>query len=280
VCLSIRSYNHTRDPGPLNLVYLSYYLQQLRSYSYLRRRRPRNVWNSLAATLQNLYAFEANRRIVFAKLKSAGLDACRRGVEVNSDSWFGTRSKRVLALWAATLALAATAVAQPRPIDTEKSVMTVRAYKAGVFSALGHDHEIAAPIAGGKVDTAAHTVEIQVKASALKVHDPNVSDKDRAEIQRTMLGPEVLDAAGHPEIVFRSTNAAPGEAASWTINGNLTLHGQTRPVTVKVKEAGGHYVGTAQLKQTEFGITPVKVAGGTIRVKDEIRIEFDIQLTQ
>src|ERR1700721_1084214 len=97
------------------------------------------------------------------------------GVEVNSDCRFGTRSKRVLALWAVTLALAATAVAQPRPIDTEKSVMTVRAYKAGVFSALGHDHEIAAPIAGGKVDTAAHTVEIQVKASALKVHDPNVS---------------------------------------------------------------------------------------------------------
>ena len=156
--------------------------------------------------------------------------------------------------------------------------MTVRVYKAGVFSALGHDHEIAAPIAGGTVDSAAHTVEIRVKAGALKVRDPNVSDKDRAQIQSTMLGSEVLDAASNPEIVFRSTTAAPGGAASWTVNGNLTLHGQTRPVTVEVKEAGGHYAGTCRLKQTEFGIVPIKAAGGTIRVKDEILIEFDIQL--
>jgi polyisoprenoid-binding protein YceI len=176
------------------------------------------------------------------------------------------------------VACAATAGAQPHSIDTAKSVLTVRVYKSGVFSALGHDHEIAAPITGGTVDTAAHTVEISVKAGALQVRDPNVADKDRAEIQAKMLGPDVLDAAGDPEIVFRSTTAVPGGAGSWTLNGNLTLHGQTRPVKVEVKEAGGHYAGTSRFKQTEFGITPVKVAGGAVKVKDEIQIEFDIQL--
>jgi polyisoprenoid-binding protein YceI len=197
---------------------------------------------------------------------------------VKSNSRFRTASKRALAIWAISLAWGAAAGAQPRAIDTEKSAMTVRVYKAGVFSAFGHDHQIAAPIAAGKMDSAAHTVEIQVKAGALKVRDPNISDKDRAEIQSTMLGPEVLDAASHPEIVFRSTTASPGGTGSWTVNGNLTLHGQTRPVKVEVKEAAGHYVGTCQFKQTEFGITPIKVAGGTVKVRDEIRIEFDIQL--
>jgi polyisoprenoid-binding protein YceI len=197
---------------------------------------------------------------------------------VNAKNWYGTESKRVLALWCASLALAAAAGAQQRAIDAEKSVMTVRVYKAGVFSALGHDHEIAAPITSGTVDTAAHTVEIHVKAGALKVRDPNVSEKNRAEIQSTMLGTEVLDVASHPEIEFRSTTVVPGGAGSWAVNGNLTLHGQTRRVTVNVKETGGHYVGTSLFKQTEYGITPVKVAGGAIRVKDEIRIEFDIQL--
>jgi polyisoprenoid-binding protein YceI len=197
---------------------------------------------------------------------------------VNLNNWFGARPKRVLALWCTGLVLAAAAGAQQRAIDTEKSVMTVRVYKAGVFSALGHDHEISAPITIGTVDIAAHTVEIHVKTGALKVRDPNVSEKDRAEIQRTMLGAEVLDAAGHPEIVFRSTTVVPGAAGSWTVNGNLALHGQTRPVTVEVKETDGRYVGTSRFKQTEYGITPVKVAGGTIRVKDEIRIDFDIQL--
>ena len=36
-------------------------------------------------------------------------------------------------------------------------------------------------------------------------------------------------------------------------------------------------VGSARLRQTEFGIKPPKIAGGTVRVKDEIRLDFDIQ---
>ena len=93
-----------------------------------------------------------------------------------------------------------------------------------------------------------------------------------------MLGPEVLDTQRYPEIVFRSTGANPAGQAVWKVQGNLTLHGQTRPVEVEVHEAGGHYDGSASFKQTEFGIKPVKVAGGTIRVKDEVRIEFQIYL--
>jgi hypothetical protein len=51
-------------------------------------------------------------------------------------------------------------------------------------------------------------------------------------------------------------------------------------VTVEVREVEGRYVGTCRFKQTDFGIKPVKVGGGTIRVKDEIRVEFDIQLAR
>jgi polyisoprenoid-binding protein YceI len=158
--------------------------------------------------------------------------------------------------------------------------MTVRVYKAGVLSALGHNHEIAAPIVGGSVDLAARHVELQAQTRALEVRDPGVSDKDRAEIQSTMLGPEVLDAERHPEIAFRSTGAESSGAGSWKVEGNLALHGQTHTVVVEVREEGGHYVGTSRFKLTEFGIQPVKVAGGSIRVKDEIRIEFNIQLAR
>jgi hypothetical protein len=38
----------------------------------------------------------------------------------------------------------------------------------------------------------------------------------------------------------------------------------------------GHYRGSVPLKQTDFGITPVRIAGGAVKVKDEIKIEFDI----
>ena len=39
---------------------------------------------------------------------------------------------------------------------------------------------------------------------------------------------------------------------------------------------GGHYRGSADLKQKDFGITPITVGGGAVKVKDELRVEFDI----
>ena len=113
----------------------------------------------------------------------------------------------------------------------------------------------------------------------LRLLDQGISDKDRGEIQSNMLGLPVLDSGHFPEIVFRATGAASGGNGAWTANGSLTLHGQTRPVTVTV-ETAGHFTGVSRLKQSDFGIPPIKVAGGAVRVKDEIQIEFDIQLAR
>jgi polyisoprenoid-binding protein YceI len=178
------------------------------------------------------------------------------------------------------LAYTGAATAQRREIDVGKSTMTVRVAKAGVFSAFGHEHEIGAPITQGAMDAAAGTVELRVNASSLKVLDPKTSDADKSEIQSTMLGSKVLDAGRFPEIVFRSRRTQPTGSASWQVNGDLTLHGQTHPVQVEVRQNGEHYVGTARFKQTEFGIQPVTAAGGSIRVKDELLIEFDIQVSR
>src|SRR5581483_2640380 len=120
-------------------------------------------------------------------------------------------------------------------IDPAKSSMTVRVYKTGIFSAFGHNHVIAAPISGGAVDREARRVELKVNATALRVRDAGTSKKDIDAIQKTMLGPDVLDAERHQEIAFQSTSAQ-GSGGSWTVRGNLTLLGQTRPVSVQVRE--------------------------------------------
>jgi hypothetical protein len=36
-------------------------------------------------------------------------------------------------------------------------------------------------------------------------------------------------------------------------------------------------VGTCTLKQRDFGITPISIAGGTVKVKNELKIDFDIR---
>jgi len=161
-------------------------------------------------------------------------------------------------------------------IDPQKSSITVRVFKAGVFSAFGHEHEISAPMQQGSFTENPGSVELTVDARRMRVMDKGIYEKDRAEIQQTMLGPKVLDSEKFPEIRFRSTGIERLGERRWTVLGDLTIHGETRPVKARVEGENGHYRGTAELKQKDFGITPVTVGGGAVKVKNELRVEFEI----
>jgi polyisoprenoid-binding protein YceI len=179
------------------------------------------------------------------------------------------RSPWVLFLLASSLSLAQTA----RPIDVANSTITVSAYKTGLFSFAGHDHTVSAPIASGTLDEARRTIEFTIQTKELMVLDPGESDKNRAEIRTTMLGDKLLDAEKYPAITFRSTNVRQLTTATFDVRGDLTLHGTTRPIAMNVTRNGTKYVGVTKLKQTDFGMEPVSVAGGTVKVKDEVKIE-------
>lgn len=171
------------------------------------------------------------------------------------------------------------AVAQTsqRVIDVEHSTMTVRVFKTGVFAFAGDNHEVQAPIVSGSVDQAKRTVELTVDARKMKVLDPKLSDSKRSQVQQKMLSAEVLDPDRYPEIRFESTDVK-GNGQQLLVTGNLTLHGQTHPVVVTVTGSESSYRGKATVKQTDFGMKPVTVGGGTVKVKDEVEIEFEIVL--
>ncbi len=48
--------------------------------------------------------------------------------------------------------------------------------------------------------------------------------------------------------------------------------GQTRRADVVDR----HYTGSATVRQSDFGMTPIRIAGGTVQVKDDVKIDFDI----
>lgn len=178
-------------------------------------------------------------------------------------------------LMGASLLCALGVNAQQHNVDTQKSTLTIHVGKAGAFSALGHEHEVSAPIHSGTADTGSHpSVEIHVDARELRVIDKD--DSDRATVQNAMLGPDVLDSEHHQEIVYKSSAAESTGQNKWTLRGNLTLRGQTRPVPVTVTFKDGQYTGEATVKLTDFGITPPGKAG--IRAKDELKIVFAVKL--
>ena len=172
---------------------------------------------------------------------------------------------------------AALVSAQNKAIDVQRSTITVHVGKAGLFSAAGHDHWVNAPISAGVVnDSDRPHVEFSVDASKMAVKpDPKVDAKTQAEIQRDM-HQKTLESARYPEISFRSSRVEKQTDEQWKVDGPLTLHGVTKPITVVVKRNGGAYVGHATLRQTDFGIKPISAAGGTVKVKNELEIDFHI----
>ena len=164
-----------------------------------------------------------------------------------------------------------------RTIDPAQSTITIHVFRTGFFSAFGHDHEIRAPISHGTFNEGdTPSVELTVESRKLTVEDKDASPKDKAQIQSDMLGPKVLDTERYSHITFRSTNIESAAAGRWRVRGDLSLHGQTQPVTLDVAGSEGRYRGSTTLRQKDFGITPISVAGGTVKVKNEIKIEFQI----
>jgi hypothetical protein len=182
-----------------------------------------------------------------------------------------------IALALATIAATAALGAESRPIDADRSTLTIFVYKSGLFSAFADDHIIRAPIASGSIsEDSPRAVEIIVRSASLQVLDPKLAADKRSEVQSRMLGPEVLDTEKYPDITFTSTSIEAAGADRWTVTGRLSIHGKTRPATFSVARQDGRYRGTVVVKQRDFEIQPISIAGGAVKVKDELKVEFDI----
>lgn len=163
-------------------------------------------------------------------------------------------------------------------IDTRRSLLVIHVGKAGLLSVAAHEHWINAPIASGRVDDASATpgVRFVVEAAKLAVMaDKNLSSKDLAQVQSNMQT-KVLESSRYPNIVFQSIREQGVGSDGWKVDGNLTLHGATKPVSVDVKREKDAYIGTARIKQTDFGIQPIKIGGGVVKVKNEVEIRFQV----
>lgn len=172
-------------------------------------------------------------------------------------------------------------------IDAGSSRFTVQGSADGLLSMFGHNPVIAVCGFGGDVRFVSGTLEsgsllMLVQAESLAVVN-KVSEKDRREMERAMRE-DVLEIARYPEIVFMSTSIATEKAGEGTytarISGSLSLHGVTRDhsmgAQLTVNEESLRAQGEFALRQTDYNIKPVSVAGGTLKIKDKLKLSFDI----
>ena len=172
-------------------------------------------------------------------------------------------------------------------LDRSSSKFTVQAFASGMLSALGHSPTFAVRDFSGEAavnpaEPAQASLNIKIRASSLQVMD-DIKSSDRREMESTM-NQTVLESEKYPEIVFDSTGVSANQVSEgryqMNMNGNLTLHGVTRSVSVPLQLVflGDMFraSGECPLSQSSFGIKPVSVAGGSLKLKDELKLTFDI----
>ena len=162
----------------------------------------------------------------------------------------------------------------------------VRAFAGGLLAGFGHNPIFAVRDYTGELRFAPGSpadalLKLDVHADSLAVQN-DVSDKDRQDIERAMKE-EVLEVSRFPEIAFESkkVSGVQLDETLYTMNveGDLTLHGVTRrqafsAQVVPANDALRAY-GEGTLRQSDFNIKLVSVAGGTLKVKDELKLSFD-----
>jgi polyisoprenoid-binding protein YceI len=172
-------------------------------------------------------------------------------------------------------------------IDGRSSRFTVRAFAAGMLAAMGHNPTIGIRDLSGEMtfnpdELEAGSLKIVIKSSSLSVQD-DISSKDLHEMERLM-NQEVLETTKFPEILYEAPNISltkmDDTLFSAVLKGNLTLHGISRsqPIDVRVALLGSmlRASGDFTLNQTDYGIKLVSVAGGTLKLKDELKFSFEI----
>lgn len=169
------------------------------------------------------------------------------------------------------------------------SKFTIKAFAAGMLSALAHNPTFAVRQYEGEVNIdpesgADASLALSITGASLELID-DVSSRDREEIESIMRD-QVLEISKYPTISYDSPASATAARRTGegqfdvALGGTLGLHGMThrQPVNARaiVSPATMRAYGEFSVRQTDYGIKLVSAAGGAVKAKDELKCTFDI----
>jgi polyisoprenoid-binding protein YceI len=165
--------------------------------------------------------------------------------------------------------------------------LLVRTSRQGFAAKVGHDLTIEVTRWSGEVDTggddpSAASVTATIELDSFAVREGTggalpLTAKDKTEIDGNIR--KVLASGRDTTATFTSTRVTPSGTGG-TIEGNLRLNGVERPITVRVGTDGQHHRATASVVQSEFGIKPYTAFLGALKLKDQVVVEVDVELSK
>jgi polyisoprenoid-binding protein YceI len=129
----------------------------------------------------------------------------------------------------------------------------------------------------------AASVEVTISTASIRTNN-SVRDND-------LRSSTFLEVDKFPVITFRSTSVEPAGPDRYTLTGDLTIKGNTRPVSLQVTKYGefndpgmlGHriaYSATGKINRKDFGLSFTMILDGRLVVSEEIQVMIEGELVE
>ncbi|MGH9743213.1 MAG: YceI family protein [Candidatus Acidiferrum sp.] len=172
-------------------------------------------------------------------------------------------------------------------IDAKASLFTVQAFASGMVAVVAHSPKFAIRDIVGEMDFIPGSmqnasVHLTINVGSFEIMD-EVNSTERREIERVMFD-EVLEKSLFPRIEYKSARVSASKTGESTyrvgVSGDLTLHGVTRGVGLDAQVVAGEDTFRAQgsfsILQSDYRLKIASVAGGTLKLKDELKCAYFI----
>ncbi len=167
-------------------------------------------------------------------------------------------------------------------IDPSHSRLGFSARHAMVTTVRGQFTDFAGTAHIDSANPAASRVELAIQTASI---DTGVADRDGH-----LRSADFFDADNNKEITFVSTKVER-DGVEWTITGDLTIKGVSRPVTIEFEQTGSArdpfgnlrvgFEGATSINRKDWDLTwNAALETGGVLVSEKIKLEFDVSAIQ
>jgi polyisoprenoid-binding protein YceI len=167
-------------------------------------------------------------------------------------------------------------------LDPYHTQVEFSAKHLGMMTVRGHFAEVAAAADIDPSHPESASVQVTISVASIRTNH-EARDND-------LRSSNFLEVDKYPTMTFASTGVAPAGHDQWTLTGDLTIKGNTHPVSLQVVKYGefsdpmmGHriaYGATTQINRKDFGLTFNMMLDGRFVVSDEIQIMIEGELVE
>ncbi len=144
----------------------------------------------------------------------------------------------------------------------------------------GHFTKWTADLAFDPANPAASSLNVTIDSGSIDTREPQRDGH--------LKSPDFLDAEKFPKITYKSTKVEKAGDKKYSVTGDLTIHGVTKPVKLEVEELGGGkdpwgntriaFAAKTRVDRGEFGLKwNQALETGGVLVGEHIDIDIDVE---